>query len=85
MSEAEQARVGQAIREINAQDSFVTRESAGVVETAKRGWDASAKGYNQAVKELEKSTDALLKKLERMNSRGSKARTLNDFNYFWSN
>lgn len=88
LTDAQADAVGQAIREINAQDSMLVKEGAGVVET-------TARGYNATVKALSKSVDALLDKLELQKKqsgiwsdalkKSGKARSLSDFNYPWSN
>lgn len=79
--------VAEAIREINAQDSYLVKETAGVVETTARGYDAT-------VKAVGKSVDLLLDKLEQQKKqsgiwsdalrKSGKARSLGDFNYPWS-
>jgi hypothetical protein len=87
LTPAQADAVSGAIQEINAQDSYLLKEGAGVAETGKRAFNAS-------VRSVEQSIDALLEKLERQKkSQGiwgsalrnsGNARSLSDFNYPWS-
>lgn len=88
LTDAQADAVSSAIREINAQDSILVKESAGVVETTARAYQASKKVL---IEETLNATDKLLKKLENMDGlfgdalrNNGKARTLGDFNVPWS-
>lgn len=88
LTEAQADAVGEAIREINAQDSYLLREGAGIAETTARAYDSSKKFV---IQETLDATDKLLDKLQNMDGlfgdavrNNGKARTLSDFNVPWS-